>query len=151
LAAQKAHVQRHVQCKDVWAGLFVYDGLNDRHEDILNALGEAKAAHQCCIDSVAYGPDTFVKFFAIPEDRGGPAPSQAWHSFNDRDLAAADFVASLIESLVPADKDMGSFAWFSRRSGVDKQYFMFSKPGSQPKRFETRTEKKTDNGVRTIV
>jgi hypothetical protein len=135
LAAQKAHVQRHVQCNDVWAGLFVYEGGNDRHEDILTALGEARATHQCCIDSVAYGADTFVKFFGIPEDQGGPAPSRAWHSFHDPNLAAADFVASLIEFLVPRGKDIGSFAWFARRGAITKRCYLESKPGASPAPF----------------
>jgi hypothetical protein len=139
LAAQKAHVQRHVKCKDVWAGLFVYEGLGNRHEDILNALGVARAAHQCCIDSVAYGADTFVKFFSIPEDQGGPAPSNAWHSFDDLELAPADFVASLIEALVPLGKDMGSFAWFSRRTGFTKRFYLEAKAASSPTAFALKT------------
>lgn len=137
LAAQKAHVQRHVQCKDVWAGLFVYEGEDAPHEEILKAVGEAKAHHQCWIDSVAYGADTFVKFFSIPEDKGGPRPSQAWHSFHDSGLAPANFVASLIEALVPPGKDMGSFAWFNRHKGIIRKFYMLGKPGSQPIAFES--------------
>lgn len=141
LAKQKAHVLRHVRCKEVWAGLFVYDG-TDGHEDILNALGDAKAESQCCINCVAFGGDTFVKYFSIAENEGGQSPSNAWHSFHDKELAPADFVASLIESLVPPNKDIGSFAWLSRRGGLDKRFYHEARSSASPVAFVQATDEK---------
>jgi len=135
LAQRKAHVQRHVQCKDVWAGLFVYEGTDDRHVDLLRAVGQARSETQAIVDCVAYGDDTLVKFSPVPESEGGRQPSNAWHSFNVPGVAAANFVASLIETLVPQRKDPGSFPWFGPPEGFERRYYLSTRPGAEPQRF----------------
>jgi len=135
LAQRKAHVQRHAQCTDVWAGLFVYQGNDDRHVDLLRAVGQARSETQAVVDCVAYGDDTLVKFSPVPESQSGREPSNAWHTFHIPAIALANFVASLIETLVPQRKDPGSFAWFKPPEGFERRYYLLAQPGTEPQTF----------------
>jgi hypothetical protein len=135
LAQRKADVQQHVQCKDVWAGLFVYEGNDDRHVDLLRSVGEARSETHAVVDCVAYGDDTLVKFSPVPENEGGREPSNAWHTFHIPGIAPANFVASLIETLVPQGKDPGSFAWFKPPEGFERRYYLLTRARAEPQRF----------------
>jgi hypothetical protein len=137
LAQRKAHAERHPQCKDVWAGLFVYEADDDRHVDLLEAAGQSRQQTNSTIDVISYGADTFVKFFAGPESPGRPPPSNAWHTFHSPGVAPANFVASLIERLVPAEKDPGSFALFRPPAGFERRYYLQATPGAAPETFAT--------------
>lgn len=137
LAECKAVAQSHAERKNVWAGLFVYQGGRERHADILNALGQVHRGKDTCIDVVAFGEDTLVKFFPVPVDKGGVHPANAWHSFDVPGVAAANFVASLIEALVPPTVDPGTFAWFMLPKGSKPRYFLLEKTGAEPEPFDS--------------
>jgi hypothetical protein len=121
LATRKAVVARHVGI-DVWAGLFVYDGEDDRHEAILRSLYEVFRETGTIIDFVTYGNSTVAKYFAISAAHGGNTPVPEWSSFHAPAVAPSNFIASLNEHLVP--KDIGSFAWFNPPAGFKRRFVM---------------------------
>ncbi len=126
LAERKAVVTRHVECQNVLAGLFVYDGDDDRHKTILESLRDASQI----IDLVSYGQDTFVKYFKPRGDGGQQTPDNAWHSFDVQGLAPANFIASIIERVVPNGQDCGSFAWFHPIDNSNRRSFVQRHPNS---------------------
>ena len=64
LAKRKAVVERHVQCDNVWAGLFVYASDGDRHSDLLAALYNAWLQERATVDFVALGQHVSRNSFA---------------------------------------------------------------------------------------
>jgi len=130
LAVRKAVVARHVQCQNVWAGLLVYEGEDDRHHALLEALHQVQCEQRTLVDFVCYGEDTVVKYFGMPVEVSAIWPDHAWHSFHMLGVAPTNFVASLIEHLVPPKKDLGSFAWFRPPQEFERRFFIKRKPAS---------------------
>jgi hypothetical protein len=135
LAKRKAIVERHCQCDNVWAGLFVYEGNAERHEDVLTAIHNAWIQQGSVVNAVTIGEHLCAKFFPIPSDQSGMSQSDAWHSFDVPAVAPASFIAALIEALAPPQRDPGSFAWFQPPAGFRRRYFITKRHDSQVEAF----------------
>lgn len=84
-----------------WTGLFVFESTEDRTEDkqkqLLQALRKANLVAHHPINCVAYGPNTFIRFWQNHRKVKG----QCWVSYEFSNLAAGYFIGNIIAELTP--------------------------------------------------
>lgn len=78
-----------------WSGLFVFEPRGGRPKQFLQALKEAESKTGHSVNCIAYGPNTFIRFWDKHHDVGEPC----WVSYELPSLAAGYFVGNIIAAL----------------------------------------------------
>jgi hypothetical protein len=123
--------------KEIWTGLFVYEGNSSRHENLLRALGQAYQATKLPVNCVSYGKEIFVRYWergsVVESDEKGPV----WHSYDLKDVAPAYFIGNLVDSISSVDRETSSFAWFPILEGKEtRRQFYLPQGEKDPRKFK---------------
>ena len=128
---------REVQgTENVWTGLFVYEGNESQHENLLKGIAKAYESTTLPINCVSYGKDLFIRHLETGSVVSSPVQDSVWHSYHLRSMAPAYFVGNVVDSISLVDRRTSSFAWFPIPDGKEaKRVFYLAQGEEQPQRF----------------
>lgn len=106
-----------------WAGLFVYEGLYRRSEDLLRIVCQSQRA----IDCVVYGPDTVVSVLRDGEGNkcSDDNENPIWVAHEMRKLAHAYFLGAILEAANVLPLDCGRRVWFPEEASRPMRSMLF--------------------------
>jgi hypothetical protein len=94
-------------------GLFCYESISTKPEEILNALYEANGSlSSYVIRALCFGDARFCRFWEYNPGEGSHGNYDSWHAYDLPQIAPGYFVHNIIEHLFPAAFEKAQKLWY---------------------------------------